>query len=240
MTDRRFAYTDFLLRRVHSLSGIVPLTGFIFFHFFANSYSTLGKDPYNHTVDQLRGLPFLPGIEWVFIFGPFLFHMLLGVWIVFSGHPNPLRNNYRRNWAYLVQRITALIVFVFVLYHVIGLHYLEPATDHKTGRTDFYTYLNRAFANPFVYWWYVIAIAATVFHIANGICTFLMTWGITVGQKSQRITAYAMTALGVVLFVLGISSISGFLHPKKEAVPTSRGAMQTSQQSGSNVHGSQS
>lgn len=226
MSLPKHEYSEFLLRRLHSLTGLAPLTFFICFHFFANSFATLGREPYNKTVDQLRGLPFLVAIEWTFIFGPFLFHMFYGMWIIFTAQPNPLREEYRRNWAYMLQRITAVIVFVFVFYHVIGLHFLEPATDHATGRTDFYAYLHKQFQNPYMYAWYVVALAATAFHIANGICTLCMTWGITIGRGSQKTTAYAMTVFGIVLFGLSISSIQGFLNYREAVQPTPRGNVQ--------------
>lgn len=228
MSQPRVSYGEFLLRRLHSLSGLVPLTFFMFFHFFANAYSTLGREPFNKIVDQLRGLPFLMGIEWAFIFSPFLFHMFYGLWVVYSGKPNPLRQDYRRNWAYLLQRISAAIVFAFVLYHVIGLHFLDPATDHETGETDFFTYLHYRLQNPYVYWWYVIGVGATVFHLANGICTFCMTWGITIGRTSQRYTAYAMTTLGAAVFALGIGALNGFLDVQEKVAPTPKGPVETS------------
>jgi succinate dehydrogenase / fumarate reductase, cytochrome b subunit len=225
MTQRNMTYSEFVLRRLHSLTGVVPLTFFIIFHFFANSFSTLGREPYNQTVDQLRGLPYLMAVEWGFIFAPFLFHMIYGLWVIFTSQPNPLRERYRRNWAYLLQRITAIIVFVFVLYHVIGLHYMEPATDHTTGKTDFYTYLHYEFQNPFVFWWYIIGTAATAFHLANGLCTFGMTWGITIGRGSQRLLAYAATGIGIVLFAMAVSSMYGFLNYKEAAQPTPQGTV---------------
>lgn len=220
MTQRKMIYSEFLLRRLHSLTGLAPLTFFIFFHFFANSFSTVGREPYNRTVDQLRGLPYLQAIEWGCIFTPFLFHMIYGLWVVFSGQPNPLRESYKRNWAYLLQRVTAVIVFVFVLYHVIGLRFMEPATNHQTGETDFYSYLHKHFQNPFVFWWYVIGTASVAFHVANGICTFCMTWGITIGRGSQRLVALGATVLGIVLFAMSLGSLQGFLN-SRESGPSS-------------------
>src|ERR1043166_2987225 len=127
MTGQRNTYSDFGLRRLPSLTGVVPLTGFIFFHFYMNSYSTQGADAFNHTVYQLRGIPFCHAIEWGTIFGPFLVHMVLGMWIIFTGRPNPLRQNFERNWAYFLQRVTAIIVLVFILYHAIALTFRDPA-----------------------------------------------------------------------------------------------------------------
>src|SRR6476646_9739857 len=120
MAMRTPTYSEFVLKRLHSLTGVIPLTVFIFFHFSANSFSTVGEEAFDGVVKQLRGLPFLEAIEWGFLFSPFLFHMIYGMYLIFSAKPNPGRQSYVRNWAYLMQRVTAIVVFVFILYHVIG------------------------------------------------------------------------------------------------------------------------
>jgi succinate dehydrogenase / fumarate reductase cytochrome b subunit len=85
-------YSEFVLRRLHSLTGLVPLTFFVFFHLFANSSATKGEEAFNGTVAILRGLPYLHAIEWGALFAPFLFHMIYGLLIVFSGKPSPLQH----------------------------------------------------------------------------------------------------------------------------------------------------
>jgi succinate dehydrogenase / fumarate reductase cytochrome b subunit len=199
-------YSEFVLKRLHSLTGVIPLTFFIFFHFGANSYSTVGEEAFDQVVKQLRGLPFLDALEWGLLFSPFLFHMLYGMYIIFTARANPGRQSYVRNWAYVMQRVTAIVVFVFILYHVIGLRYIDAK-----GVPKVYNLLHDKFSYPFTYWWYIIGIACTCYHLANGMCTFFMTWGITVGPTSQRWAAYAMTALGLVLFAVGVSAVNGFL-----------------------------
>lgn len=202
--------SGFLLRRLHSLTGIVPLTGFIFFHFFENAYSTKGAAAYNETVEKIRGLPFLTAIEWGLLLSPFLFHMLFGMWIMFSGRSNVTRQNYGRNWAYLFQRISAAVVLTFIIYHVVGLRFLDRAPGAAEGRPDFFSYLRDQMRNPWVYTAYVLGIGCAAYHAANGICTFCMTWGITIGRTAQRYTAVAMAAFGLVAFVMGLCAINGF------------------------------
>ncbi len=219
MQHERIDYSEIVLRRLHSLTGLVPLTLFIFFHLFANSFSTKGEEAFNATVATLRGLPYLHAIEWGALFAPFLFHMFYGLWVIFSGKPNPLRFIYPRNWAYFAQRVTAIIVFVFIFYHVISLRFMDWRAIDESGKLNFYQLLHREFQKPVIYWWYVFGIACTAFHVANGVCTFCMTWGITIGRKAQRGLAYAMTVVGIGLFVMGVSAIHGFLagaNPGKE------------------------
>jgi succinate dehydrogenase / fumarate reductase, cytochrome b subunit len=200
-------YSDFVLKRLHSLTGVIPLTVFIFFHFFANSFSTKGPDAFNTVVSQLRGLPFLEAIEWGFLFSPFLFHMIYGTYLISTARTNTSRMPFRRNWAYTAQRATAILVFVFIVYHVVGIRFIDAH-----GKSDVFTVMREKFEHPFTYWWYVVGIACTAFHLANGLCTFMMTWGITTGQKAQKAAAFAMTGLGLLVFFLGISAVNGFLE----------------------------
>ena len=219
-TVKNAEYSEFVLRRLHSLTGVVPLSAFIAFHFFANSFSTVGAGPFNKIVDGLRSMPFLIAIEWGALFAPFLFHMFYGLWIVFRGSSNMKREPFVRNFSYVAQRVTALIMFVFIITHVISMKYIViPEHNYPIG-ADYYAALRDHFRNPYIYWWYVVAVAATVFHLANGICTFAMTWGITIGRNAQRITAMAMAGVGVVLFFIALSSLNGFLKEPTQEHPT--------------------
>lgn len=208
-------YSEFVLRRLHSLTGVIPLAFFVFFHFFANSTSQGGEEAFDQTVTTLRSVPYLLGVEWALLFAPFLFHMLYGMWIIFTSKPNAGHIRYRRNWAYVLQRLTAMIVFVFIIYHVVGVRFIDAE-----GQTAVYAIFHEKMSNPFTYWWYVVGIACTSFHLANGIVTFCMTWGITVSTRSQKMMGAAMTGVGILIFIIGIGAINGFLKEKPVKVPT--------------------
>ena len=51
-------------------------------------------------------------------------------------------------------------------------------------------------SDPLVFGIYVVGVLAAVFHFTNGLWTFCITWGITVGQGAQRMAR----ALALVLF----------------------------------------
>jgi succinate dehydrogenase / fumarate reductase cytochrome b subunit len=60
---------------------------------------------------------------------------------------------------------------------------------------------------------YMIGITATVWHFANGIWLFMVDWGITIGERAQRLTGYACIAFGVVLLLVGINAAVAFIRP---------------------------
>src|SRR5258707_1834827 len=74
---------SFLLRRLHSLSGIIPVGAFLLEHFISNAFATNGPKAYADQVKFLTGLPFVPILETVGIYIPLLYHALYGFYIWF-------------------------------------------------------------------------------------------------------------------------------------------------------------
>jgi hypothetical protein len=53
---------------------------------------------------------------------------------------------------------------------------------------------------------YLVGIAASVVHFANGLFTFCFSWGICLTRRSQRLFAAAFGLFGVVVFVMGMQT----------------------------------
>lgn len=207
-------HLEFILRRLHSLTGIVPLGAFLLEHFFTNSFSHHGAAAYNEKVEFLRTLPYLVVLEWGFIFGPFLYHTLYGLVIIFRGEVNVQHYPYGRNWMYFLQRFSSFFVLGFVLTHVFETRFgLWSGTLNGTPfgqEPDFYEIMSRLFNNPVIVAWYVVGILSTCFHFANGLSTFCMSWGITIGRRGQRLVGYACVAIGVGMAAMALWSMVGF------------------------------
>ncbi|MBV9180191.1 MAG: succinate dehydrogenase, partial [Acidobacteria bacterium] len=54
---------SFLLRRLHSLTGIVPIGVFLIEHFVSNAFATKGPGAYTKQVEFLTSFPFVVGLE---------------------------------------------------------------------------------------------------------------------------------------------------------------------------------
>ena len=98
--------SSFILRRLHSLSGVVPIGAFLVEHFISNSEATKGVQAYNDQVKFLTSLPFVHVLEWVFIFIPILYHALYGIYIWYRGESNVSEYPWTGNWLYTSQRWT--------------------------------------------------------------------------------------------------------------------------------------
>jgi succinate dehydrogenase / fumarate reductase cytochrome b subunit len=97
--------TTYLLKRLHSMTGAVPLGLFLLGHLFANSHALHGPGAYNGISGFLARLPHVQLIELFGIAVPILFHMVLGVIIVTTGEASLRRRPYARNWMYVLQRL---------------------------------------------------------------------------------------------------------------------------------------
>lgn len=207
----------FLLRRLHSLSGIVPVGAFLINHLLANSTAFLGPKHFDHHIGIIHDLPWLVVIETVFIFIPLAFHGVYGILIAWQGKLNQNQYPYMDNWRYTLQRITAYITIVFVLVHLAHFRfaYLFGGQEYGSAYPAFFAFTQAGFLQMWLPTWvwmvlYGIGLAAAVYHFCNGIVTFCITWGITVGVESRKKVSVAAGGLGVVLLAWGVLSLVAF------------------------------
>ncbi|MBP1611412.1 MAG: succinate dehydrogenase subunit, partial [Acidobacteria bacterium] len=73
LTDRQY----FTLRRLQSLTGVVPVGVFLLEHWFTNAFALGGAAAYNEKVEFLRSLPYLFLLEVFGIFLPIAFHAVV-------------------------------------------------------------------------------------------------------------------------------------------------------------------
>ncbi len=197
---------SFFNRRLHSFLGIFPIGLFILEHFFTNSFAMHGAAAYDDKIAFFKTLPYLLAIEIIFIFLPLLIHGLYGLYIVYTGDPNNLQYGYGRNWMYLIQRVTGVILLFFIGWHV----YVTRISALLYGTEVSYHYMAQMFQNPVIFWWMVIGVISASFHFANGIWSFCIVWGITTGPKSQKRMGWITLGLFVVLAFVGIRALLAF------------------------------
>ena len=197
----------FWLRRLHSLSGIVPIGGYLAFHLYENYTATRGGEAYNRMVRDLQQTPFAIFLEVGIIIVPLLFHGVYGLFITATARPNVTSNRYVRNWMYFLQRVTGVILFAFVIFHLWTTR-LVDLRDHES--VDLFRLMQESVQSPWIYAFYVLGILSATFHLANGIWSFSIVWGLTVGPRAQRRMMLVSAVVFVVLSFIGIRSIQAF------------------------------
>ena len=207
----------FVLRKLHQLSGIVPLGIFVLEHFYTNSKALSGPEAFNTAVRDLQSIPYILFIETFGIFIPLIYHAVYGLVITMEARPNNLHYPYPRNWFYLLQRITGVVLFFFIFFHVLNFRFgMIPGlnTISVAHQPDLaFDIVSREFQMLPIFMVYMVGITATVWHFANGIWLFLVDWGITIGERAQRLTGYACIAFGVGLLLVGINAAVAFIRP---------------------------
>lgn len=207
----------FLLRKLHQLTGVVPLGAFFFVHMFTNSKAMNGAASFDKAVKEIHDIPYLLFLEIFGIFLPLLFHSVYGILISAEAKPNPFGYSTARNWFYIFQRVTGVFLFFFLLFHILNFRFgLVPGLNLTpiAGNAD------RAFAivsSEFQITWvlvvYILGILATAWHLAYGFFLFAVDWGIVIGEKAQKMTLTACLGLALLLSVVGVNAAFAFVRP---------------------------
>src|SRR5204863_2894930 len=113
----------FVLRKLHQLSGIMPLGFFLLEHFYTNSKALTGAADFNSAVKDLQSIPYILFVEIGGIFIPLIYHAVYGLVITVEARPNNLYYPYARNWFYTIQRVTGIILFFFITFHVLNFRF---------------------------------------------------------------------------------------------------------------------
>jgi len=226
----------FLLRRLHSLAGVVPIGVFMLFHLTTNASVVWGRftghgdhtgaaagvGTFQHEVNFIHSLPALVLIEVFGLWLPIAFHAVLGVVYALSGKPNVGNYGYQANRRYLLQRVSGYVGFLFIFYHVATLRwgwtFLVPGGTEWTGE---YAASTMAAAMQggadgigglgyVVALFYMLGVSLLVFHLANGLWTAAITWGLTITEQAQRRWGQVCAVVGVLLMAAAWSAVIGF------------------------------
>lgn len=244
-TQPFFTKHHYLLRRLHSLTGVMPIGVFLLTHLTTNSsivwgmldsrkaaYGHAGAATFQHEVNFIHSLPFLLLIEVFGLWLPIAFHSVLGVYYATTGKGNTGSYNYGGNWRYSLQRISGYIGVLFIFYHVATLRwgwtFLVPGGTKWSaeyaastmaaalqGSTSGFTAAGLAVSA-----FYMLGVSLLVFHLANGLWTAAITWGLTISARAQRRWGFVCAGLGAGLMALAWSAVIGFAtlnHDKARA-----------------------
>jgi succinate dehydrogenase / fumarate reductase cytochrome b subunit len=212
---------DFLIRRLHSLSGLIPVGAYMVVHLLVNASVLESPNTFQKNVYQIHSLgALLPFVEWTFIFIPILFHAIVGVALVAGAIPNTGAYPFAANRRYTLQRITGMIAFVFIAVHVFHMHgwfhnsYWVDRVVHPLGGGQFRPYsavssAGQALQSGVWVTVYLIGILACCYHLANGIWTMGITWGVWISPQAQKRALRICGVFGVLLAIVGVGALFG-------------------------------
>lgn len=200
-------HRKFLLRRLHSLSGIVPIGGFLLMHLYENSHALLGEQAYNEMVARIHAMPLLLSMEIFLIWLPILFHGVYGFVLAFGGKSNVSKYpQYFNNWMYTFQRWSGMLTFAFILWHFWGTW----MQSYLYGDTVGFSMMSEIVSSPWQMAFYILGVGAAIYHLSNGVWTFGITWGILVGPRSQKVVHFVCLLAGLALYIVSLRTLFAF------------------------------
>jgi succinate dehydrogenase / fumarate reductase cytochrome b subunit len=211
---------QFLIYRLFSLSGLIPVGAYLVVHLLTNASLINGPMAFQEQVDRIHSLGVvLPFVEWTFIFIPILFHAVVG-WLIIAGAvPNPNTYHYASNIRYTLQRATGIIAFLFIVFHVVQLHHFFGAPFEEINGVKFGAQFDPEHAASsaalalqpmWIKAIYVVGVLSAIYHFSNGLWTQGITWGLWTSAKAQRRASWVSVVVGLGLTVVALSALSDF------------------------------
>ena len=173
----------FLRARLGSLLAILPLGVWTFFHLWSNLAAFRGADAwqvavteYSHPVAQLASA--------ILVLLPLAIHTVWGMGRLFTTRPNNVRYGYFANFKYLIQRLSAVGVVLFLGAHI-WLAMLAPRLQlgHAEAFADISHQMH--FHRPTLIV-YLLGTLGVAYHLGNGIQTFAMGWGLVSSRAALK------------------------------------------------------
>lgn len=220
-------------KRIHSFVGVVPLGVYVVLHLARNVSTLAGPDAFNEAVRRTWSHPV--NYLWValLVYLPLLFHAGYGFWLVLkSDHTNVFRHFNLENVRFAFQRLSALGVLGFLFAHIfltrvhVSMGWLTDAANPDGQVTYGYFATHMRDLTKGTVFVYALGILGVAYHLANGLSTFAISWGITIGKKSIQRTQIVALLFGLFLLALGYAAIVGFfIYPNPHEYVTPHGPL---------------
>lgn len=196
------------LRRIHSLSGLVALGAYLLLHLGFNAAAIRGQGAFIAATAPTRGR-FVWIAEILFVGVPFAFHALYGFWSWRRPRPDQGRFPTDASWVHGAQRISGLVLFVFVLAHVWELR--AQRAVHGLAHDALYSTMvlhlsSTTHGVPLMAIAYLLGVSAAVFHLSAGLWTYVVSHTPLKGQRLAR-AGWACAAFGLLLFIVGSGTV---------------------------------
>lgn len=186
--------------RLGSLLAVLPLSVWVVHHLWANLSAFQGSAAWKESVTDFPH-PVAQLITSILVLLPLVLHTVWGVGRLLVARPNNVRYTFFANLKYLLQRLSAIGVLLFLGAHIwlAMLHprlveghaetFLDIATQMRTHRPTLIVYL--------------LGTLGVSYHLANGLSTFAMGWGIVSSKAALKRVDWLAAFVFVIL--LGMS-----------------------------------
>jgi succinate dehydrogenase/fumarate reductase cytochrome b subunit len=212
VSRRRDAARERALIRVQAASGAL-FAVFLVAHLVNQMFAAAGPAVYDEMQGQLRAVYQAPLVELACVGAPLLVHLVVSVWRMVRrrrrGAQGPAAPRMR--W----QRITAVVLLVFTLGHVVATRGASLVYGVFPGFDGVAYTLVWVFAYFFPY--YLLFSIAALYHALNGLALALPRIGLAgpPALRSHRAIVAAWAA-GAVALALGLAGLASAWHDVRE------------------------
>src|SRR5207248_6314167 len=106
--------SDYALRQLHSLAGVVPVGAFMLLALWANAKAADGPEAFAEALGWLYRAPLAAA---TLVGLPLCFHAGYGLWLTARSDYTVGRYPHSKNWMYVLQRVTGVVALVFIAFH---------------------------------------------------------------------------------------------------------------------------
>jgi succinate dehydrogenase/fumarate reductase cytochrome b subunit (b558 family) len=221
-TRERRAYT---VRKLFSLTGVIPTGAFIVVYLWISASAMRGRDAFEAAAEAWQRTPYAPLLEVLLLWAPLALHAGYGLKIMAEARPSLRRAPYTGHFMYILQRATAPVALALLCYH--GYRFRWPSWFGRSSGDDSFTQMCAELSRtsggvPWLAIFYLIGLAAIVFHLSHGLQGFCFSWGITTSRDAARRAAGLFGVFGVLLYVVGASTVIYFATGSRIALVLER------------------
>jgi succinate dehydrogenase / fumarate reductase cytochrome b subunit len=195
-TTANAGHGSFLQARLASLLAVVPLGVWTFFHLWNNLAAFSGGEAWEASVTGYSS-PFAQAFTGCLVLVPLAIHTVWGIGRLFTSQPNNQKYRAYANLKYLLQRVAAVGVVLFLGAHL-WLAMIHPRLT--TGRGEAFADIAHEmhFHTPTLIV-YVLGTLGVTFHLANGLQTAAMGWGLVSSKAALKRLEWLVIAVFVLL-----------------------------------------
>lgn len=189
----------FLRSRLGSILAVFPLSVWTVNHLWNNLAAFNGADAwqasvttYAHPVAQLTTA--------IIVLLPLVLHMVWGIGRLLTARPNNIRYTNFTNFKYALQRLSAIGVMLFLGAHL-WLAMLHPRLVE--GAPEAFSDISHEmhFHLPTLIV-YLLGTLGVAYHLANGLGTFAMGWGVVASRRALLKAQWGVYAVFLILLAM--------------------------------------
>lgn len=194
----------FVRARLGSFLAVVPLAVWTANHLWNNLSAFRGAEAWTADVTTYSH-PLAFFASSVIALLPLALHTVWGIGRLFSTRPNVVRFGYFANIRYVLQRLSAVGVLLFLGAHL-WLATLHPRLT--TGRPEPFSDISHEMHHhgPTLTV-YILGVLGVSYHLANGLGTFAMGWGLVSSRRGLKKVDFVVWVAFLSLLAMGWGAV---------------------------------